>query len=204
MPEAGKCATKNKKCSFEYIFLASLSGCVQMRITKPTYPMKDSILESSPLSSNAATRNESPSPERTPDYAIYKPNSRGSGGVIRFGLNRSKAAVFVDAAAQTGEKQFDWEQKITMKWGLSDIGAALAVLQGRMPQAKLFHQTEKASSAFELILRDDPERAPFMVSLSRQDAADKSLRKVSVPLSHAEAAVLEAALRTAVSSLLGW
>jgi hypothetical protein len=175
-----------------------------MRITKPTYPMKDSILESSPLSSTAATRNESPSPERTPDYAIYKPNSRGSGGVIRFGLNRAKAAVFVDAAAQSGEKQFDWDQKITMKWGLSDIGAALAVLQGRMPQAKLFHQSEKASSAFELILRDDPERAPFMVSLSRQDAADKSVRKVSIPLSHSEAAVLESALRTAVSSLLGW
>jgi len=204
MPLAGKCAAGNKKCSFEYIFLAVFSWYVQMRITKPTYPMKDSILESSPLSSNSAARNESPSPERTPDYAIYKPNSRGSGGVIRFGLNRAKAAVFVDAAAQSGEKQFDWDQKITMKWGLSDIGAALAVLQGRMPQAKLFHQSEKASSAFELILRDDPERAPFMVSLSRQDAADKSVRKVSIPLSHAEAAILETALRTAVASLLGW
>lgn len=166
--------------------------------------MKDSILDSSPLNSAAVPRHESIPPERTPDYAIYKPNSRGSGGVMRFGLNRAKAAVFVDAAVQCGEKQFDWDHKITMKWGLSDIGAALAVLQGRMPQAKLFHQSEKASSAFELVLREDPERAPFMVSLSRQDAADKSLRKVAIPLTHAEAAVLEVALRTAISSLLGW
>jgi hypothetical protein len=142
--------------------------------------------------------------ERNPDYAIYKPNSRGSGGVIRFGLNRAKGAVFLEAAAQSGEKQFDWDQKIIMKWGLSDLGAALAVLQGRTPEAKLFHQSEKANSAFELSLRDDPDRAPFLMSISRQDAADKSLRKVTIPVSHAEAAVLETALRAAVTRILQW
>ena len=142
--------------------------------------------------------------ERTPDYAIYKPNARGSGGVIRFGLNRGKAAVFVDAATQSGERQFDWENKITMKWGLSDLGPVLATLQGRQPQAKLFHQSEKANSAFEITLREDPERAPYLMSLSRQDAADKSLRKVAIPLTHGEAAVLETALRAATTRLLKW
>ena len=33
---------------------------------------------------------------------------------------------------------------------------------------------------------------------------DKSLRKVMIPLSHGEAAMLEAALRAAVPHLLGW
>ncbi|MGL5018937.1 MAG: hypothetical protein ACRDBP_12450 [Luteolibacter sp.] len=89
--------------------------------------MNDTVLESSPAT------------ERTSEYAIYKPNSRGNGGVVRFGLNKLKACMFVDAAAQSGDKQFDWENKITMKWGLSDIGSALAALQGRVPQAKLFH-----------------------------------------------------------------
>ncbi len=142
--------------------------------------------------------------DRLPDYPIYKPNSRGSGGVIRFSLNPAKAAVFVEAANQSGEKQFDWDQKIIMKWGLSDLGAALAVLQGRQPQAKLFHQSEKASSAFELILRDDPDRAPFLMSVSRQDASDKSLRKVTIPITHAEAAVLETAFRAAITRILDW
>lgn len=145
-----------------------------------------------------------PRTDRTPDYAIYKPNSRGTGGVIRFGLNRTKAALFVDAASQSGEKQFDWESKMTMKWGLSDLGSVLATLQGRQPQAKLFHQSEKANSAFELTHREDPERAPWLMSLSRQDSADKSLRKVTIPLSHGEAAVLETALRAAVTRLLRW
>jgi hypothetical protein len=139
---------------------------------------------------------------RNPDYAIYKPNSRGSGGVIRFGLNRAKAAVFLEAAAQIGEKQFDWDRKIVMKWGLSDIGAALALLQGRTTEAKLFHQSEKANSAFEFSQRNDPDRAPFLMSISRQDAADKSLRKVTIPITHAEASVLETVLRTAVARVL--
>jgi len=154
--------------------------------------MKDTVLESPPTA------------ERSSEYAIYKPNSRGNGGVVRFGLNRAKASVFVDAASQSGEKQFDWENKITMKWGFSDLGTALAALQGRIPQAKLFHQSEKANSAFELTRQDDPDRAPYLLTISRQATADKSLRKVTIPLSHGEAAVLETALQTAVASLLAW
>lgn len=143
-------------------------------------------------------------PRRIPQFPIYKPNSRGTGGVVRFGLNPVKGALFVDAASQTGEKQFDWEAKITMKWTLNDIGTALAVLQGRQSEGKLFHQSEKASSAFEITAREDPKRAPFLMSVSRQDSSDKSLRKVVIPLTHAEAAVLEAALRSAVGRLLEW
>ena len=141
---------------------------------------------------------------RSADYAIYKPNSRGSGGVIRFGYNPAKASVFVDAAAQSGEKQFDWDRKITMKWGIADLGQVLATLQGRQGAAKLFHQSEKANSAFELTPREDPAKAPFIMSVSRQDAADKSVRKVAIPITHAEAAVLEAAMRVAISRILDW
>lgn len=145
-----------------------------------------------------------PNAHRSHDYPIYKPNSRGSGGVIRFGLNRAKESVFLDAANQSGEKQFDWENKITMKWGLSDLGTVLAVLQGRQLQAKLFHQGEKASSTFELSLREDSDRAPYLATVTRQSAADKSLRKVTIPLTHGEAAILETALRAAVTRLLHW
>ena len=158
--------------------------------------MNDTVLDSSPATER--------SPERSSEYAIYKPNSRGSGGVVRFGLNKAKACMFVDAAAQSGEKQFDWDNKITMKWGLSDIGSVLAALQGRVPQAKLFHQSEKANSNFELTFQDDPDRAPYLLSISRQSMADKTVRKVSLPISQGEAAVLEAALRTAVTRILGW
>ena len=45
-------------------------------------------------------------PQRLPQLPIYKPNSRGTGGVSRFGLNPAKSALFVDAATQVGDKQF--------------------------------------------------------------------------------------------------
>ncbi|MFN9664630.1 MAG: hypothetical protein ACK57I_14035 [Akkermansiaceae bacterium] len=112
--------------------------------------------------------------------------------------------MFLDAAPQSGEKQFDWENKIIMKWGLSDIGAVLALLQNRTTEAKLFHKTEKATSTFELALRDEPDRAPYMLSISRQEISDKSLRKVSIPVTQAEAALLEVALRIATSRIIGW
>ncbi len=142
--------------------------------------------------------------ERLVEYAIYKPNSRASGGVVRFGLNRVKACVFVDAAAQSGDKQFDWGNKITMKWGFADLGSVLAALQGRMPQAKLFHESQNGNSAFDLTRQDIPDRAPYLLSISRQSGVDKSLRKVTIPLTHGEAAVLETALQTAVIRLLNW
>ncbi|MCU0796770.1 MAG: hypothetical protein MUF31_12645 [Akkermansiaceae bacterium] len=143
--------------------------------------------------------------ERLPQHTIYKPNSRGSGGVIRFGLNPYKEAMFVDAAPQNGERQFDWEAKLTMKWGLSDLGAVLAVLQGRQSEAKLFHKSEKTgtNSAFELVHRTEEDRPPYLLVLSRQDA-DKALKKVMVPLTHAEAALLQVVLARAVERLLGW
>jgi hypothetical protein len=139
-----------------------------------------------------------------PEYALYKPNARGTGGVVRFGLNRKRGAVYIDGAPQSGEKQFDWDNKVTMKWGVPDLGAVLAVLEKRAPQAKLFHQTEKGNSVFELATQAEPDRAPYMIHLSRQDAATKQVQKVSMPVSHAEAAVLEVALKTAVARLLNW
>ena len=159
---------------------------------QPTIAMNDTVPDSATTT------------ERSPEYAIYKPNSRGTGGVVRFGLNRAKACLFVDAANQSGDKQFDWDHKITMKWGLPDLGMVLAALQGRVPQAKLFHQSEKANSACELTYQEDPERAPYLLTISRQDSSDKSVRKLTLPLGHGEAAVLETALRTAVTRLLGW
>jgi Whirly transcription factor len=144
------------------------------------------------------------SKDRLPEYAIYKPNPRSNGGVVRFELNREKGAVFVDGANQSGEKQFDWEKKITMKWGLSDLGAALAVLERRAPEAKLFHKTEKSNSAFELVTQEAPDRAPYFIRMSHQDVATRQVKKVGIPLTHSEAAVLETLLKTAVVRLMGW
>ncbi len=153
---------------------------------------------------NTQQDSASTSAARSREHAIYKPNKRGSGGVVRFELNRAKECIFVEAARQSGPKQFDWEHKLIMKWGMADIGEALAVLGGRSPAAKMFHKTEGANSTFELASGSDPERAPYRFSLSRQNSASGEVRRISVPLTHAEAATLETLLRAAVVRLMRW
>ncbi len=137
-------------------------------------------------------------------YTIYKPTQRGSGGAVGLNLNARKNAIFVEAASQSGERQFDWDAKIIMKWGLADIGTVLSVLQGRTTQAKLFHKTDLANSSCELLANEEGERAPYTCKISRQEEADKSLRRVTIPITHAEAALLETALRTATERIMGW
>lgn len=144
-----------------------------------------------------------PASAHTPEHAIYKPNARSNGGAVRFGLNVAKEAVFVEAANQSGPKQFDWERKIIMKWGLADLGIALAVLQGRQMEAKIFHKTARANSAVDLSAQNDPKRAPYLFSISRQEV-EGTLRRVVVPITHAEAAVLESLFRVTVVRLIGW
>ena len=80
----------------------------------------------------------------------------------------------------------------------------LAVLERRVPLAKLFHKTEKSNSAFGLATHGGADRAPYFIHLSRQDTFTKQVQKVSLPLSHAEAAILETAPKTAVARLLSW
>jgi len=140
-----------------------------------------------------------------PQYTIYKPNNRGSGGVIRFGLSLDKSCVFTEAANQSGERQFDWENKIVMKWGVSDLGNLLALLQGRTAETKLFHRTDKADTSLMVSRQtNNQDHAPYLLSISRKSATDGSLKRVSLPLTHAEAAILQTITTTAINRILQW
>jgi uncharacterized protein YndB with AHSA1/START domain len=142
----------------------------------------------------------------TGQFAIYKPAKSGRGGVLRFELNPRTRAVFVEGARQApGEiRRFVWQKKIVMKWGLSDVGESLAVIERRQPLAKLFHKTQKGSTAFELKYQGEREPANYFATLSRQDAETKEVEKLGVALSPGEAATLACLLRYAVVALVGW
>ena len=139
-------------------------------------------------------------------YAIYKPARSGKGGVLRFELNPEAPAVFVEGAHQEAgeQRRFDWSKKIVMKWALSDVGEALAVIERRQPEAKLFHKTEKGNTAFEFKYQADRRPANFFATISRQDAATKDVDRLGVAVSPGEASVLAALLRRAAVVLAGW
>jgi len=156
---------------------------------------------------NARNEPGTPSPEPLPprnEFAIYKPTRNNTGGVLRLNLAREKGALFVDAALQKGEKAFDWQQKITMKWGLTDLGEVLAVLERRQEEAKLFHQTEKQSTTFHIRHQVQDERNNYFAQITKQITATKEVSRVAVPISQGEAAVLATLLRAAAVTLAGW
>jgi len=137
-------------------------------------------------------------------YAIYKPTRNNTGGVLRLHLVCEKDALFAESARQDGEKSFDWQRKITMKWGLGDIGEVLAVLERRQREAKLFHKTEKQSTTFQIRHQAEAERNNYFAQMTKQVAETKEVTRVAIPLSQGEAAVLATLLRTATVRLAGW
>jgi len=176
-------------------------------INKTTQNHTETSMPTSVLDANSSK------PTYDPQYAIYKANNRGAGSVVRLGLSCAKSCVFLEAANQCGERQFDWDGKIVMKWGMADLGAVLSALQGRESEVKLFHRTEKADTALNLTRQDvlggqnrqsGPGRAPYLLSVSQKSNANGSSRRVSIPISHAEASVLEAILRSAITRILQW
>lgn len=140
------------------------------------------------------------------EYTIYKPVRKGTGGALRFQLNAEREAVFVEGANQEkGEvRRFAWRTKIVMKWGLSDLGEALAVLERRQPQAKLFHQTEKMNTAFELKYQPDRRPANYFATISRQRGDTKEVDRLGISVSPGEASILASLIRHAVVVIAGW
>ena len=139
-------------------------------------------------------------------YAIYKPLKSGKGCALTFEINTQMPAVFVEIAGQVSAEQrrFDWEKKVVMKWGLADIGEIVAALDGNQKEAKLFHQTDKGNTAFDLRHQSDREPANFSASMSRQRSGAKDVTRFRISISQGEAAVLLTVLRQSVLVLSRW
>ncbi|MBM4048706.1 MAG: hypothetical protein FJ279_26685 [Planctomycetes bacterium] len=142
--------------------------------------------------------------KRFNDYIVYKPTKKNTGAALSLNMSPEMEAVFVRGAAQKGEHSFDWEKRIVMKWGLSDIGKMLALLEGRTKEVDLFHKTDKGHTTFTVKMGDDPKLPRYFVQMSKQDAATKQVARVGLPISDDEACILTTLLKTAVVRITGW
>lgn len=65
--------------------------------------------------------------------SIYRPNNKGDGAAAQFEFTDGKDAVWLSMAPQNGEKSFNWKEgKINVKLGIYELGAILAVCEGRV------------------------------------------------------------------------
>ena len=137
----------------------------------------------------------------------YKPRENFRGAALAVNYRDDVKAVFMQVARQTQEKDangnftFDWNgESITMKLGESDIASIHSLLEGKIGECKLFHQTDEFNSALSIEKTEYKDKTYFAFRFSKQDK-DKHLRKISIGVSEAEAWLLDCFFRAAVERM---
>jgi hypothetical protein len=130
-------------------------------------------------------------------YNIYKPRKDGGGAATQFEMrpDADKGYVFFfSGAGQNGtEKNFNWQNKINMSLGTSDIQEMLATLQRRQDECNLFHESPGGGNKVLEIKKTDRGYS-LRLSYKKEGPADG----VSHAVTHGEAAALAALLEKAV------
>jgi len=91
-------------------------------------------------------------------------------------------------AAPAAPASFDWESKLTMKLGFSDICEIVAVLEARVDHAGgkrdgLFHRNGQTDT----VIRFRRQEGGYLLAVSRKTQGEEELAKVSIVLSEVEA-----------------
>lgn len=140
--------------------------------------------------------------------SFYKPNRSGAGSAVQFDLNAEKQSVFVEISRQSGEKTFDWANKITFKLSLMELGKLLSVLRGKVPQIQLYHDPSKGDYA----VAKETKNATLALSKSdygfffkiTQQSQDGKLNSIQTSFTDDEAIILETVFTKAITEIAGW
>lgn len=146
--------------------------------------------------------------ERPLSFRLYKANKTNTGGAFRLDLNPERKAVFLEAAGQMNERRFDWENKITMKLSVDDLGRLIALFQGKVNSIRLFHEPGKGeyessketkNTVLELVRSD----RGYLLKLSQQ-SMDNIVSSVQVPISIHEGEIVRVLLEKAIIRIHKW
>lgn len=160
-----------------------------------------------------------PPSQRTfrPRLIFYHPSPKGTGAALQLDLRLNGAGedrydcFFLEMANQKqaaaeGEKgrrhaSFDWEKKVTVKMGFSDVCELLTVLEGRREQAGngqqgMYHQTTDTNTLISF--RRSAEQGTYLLNVSKRKSDGAQLFKGFIALSEAEAVGLRAVFQSSL------
>lgn len=130
------------------------------------------------------------------EWVLYKPNKRGTGAAAKFNLHKSGEFSFLKMApqiAQMGsERMFAWDaddKTINVKMNVNDLSSMLAVLYNRLPDAKLYHQTDNENKVIEFV--HSPERKGYSLRVSHKVQGNSEANSIFLGMSYAEAMVFK-------------
>ena len=139
---------------------------------------------------------------------FYKANKRVTGAAMQFDLNVRRECVFLEAAKQTGERRFGWENKLIFKLGVTDASKILTVFNQKADKIDLFHDPSKSkfvtqSKVKNTALSVQKANYGYYLKLSMQ-GNDGSVASVQIALSEDEVIVLKLMLETAIKKIYNW
>jgi len=145
------------------------------------------------------------------DIAIYKPNSKKTGGVAQFKMSGASDCMFLECASQIGEMKssnpYDWSNKILFKLGEPDICKMLAYFRLDKPSAelKLFHQSpDGTSKGASLKYQEYGGKPSYYLSLTHQKSKGGTPNKVGLPIGLDEVEYLKVGFKKALEMILHW
>lgn len=156
--------------------------------------------------------------KRRGQIGIYKANKRESGSVAQFEMSRNNDCMFLEMAKQhapmDSSKPYDWDNKIIVKLGHTDICKILAFFSPQMmyysrpPEPlKLFHQNDKGSKGIELKWQErewqGKKTYSYYLTVSSK-VGDADPLKISVPIGLDEVEYLKVGFAKALELILGW
>jgi len=154
-------------------------------------------------------------------YSIYKPLPKENAGAgFQMQWSSDAKCVFIEMARQKGKKlptgdknQFDWENKITFKLGLVDIGHILLV-GSKKPSVELFHKSERVidgdkveRSAVLKLTKQSGDYDNYALRLSKKETVNGKPKgdavAVQIYIDHHEMQIIGIMLRGAVEKMVG-
>jgi len=132
------------------------------------------------------------------------------GAAFQFRYNHQTKGLIVDASAQKGEKVkgqrtvYDWENKLTFRANVSDLGKILSVLSGAEGRTSLLHNVTKETDKFTAIfvLEKSDKGTPVTVSIERK--SENNDRSLNTTLNESEVALLTEFVRCSIRTALGF
>lgn len=147
------------------------------------------------------------------DVNIYKPNKKQTGSAIQFKMGRDRTCMFLECAKQhdsmDSKKPYDWENKIIVKLGISDISKLFMYLKLSKPSKpiSIYHESPGGGNkTIELKYQEFQGRPGYFLSVGykKPESSGSQVYKVSGPISMDEAEILKVAFPLAIEVILGW
>lgn len=119
------------------------------------------------------------------------------------GRIEKNGAVLLEAAEGSGEKSYNWNEKITFALGMSDL---CQIFENPDNPPRLVHSSPntKAIKSLEFTPGEGKYTGTYMMKIGQKDPSSNTYKNINVPVSSGEFTVLLRLLMAAAPKMIGW